>query len=319
MSQNANIKLEHGYIDRIDLLASSVLRITGWTSEDPTSLFVLKHRGHPIEPTSVFRLYRPDVSKATGSSELFLGFGLDYMIPDNTTAKVHLLYRGRSIYKKPVSTTGPTHYPALLTTEDVLGREGIYGIGPPASHVTPEVMALAMSLPDPILDFGCGGCALLRAFMEAGKEVRGIELAGTEAAAGIPEDLRPFVTTYDGRFPMPFPDGAFASVVASEVIEHMPNYQDAIRDIARVASRQALFTVPDNSVLPVCAPHGLIPWHYLASDHCNFFTQHSLAACLRSHFERVQFSRGAQFEVEGLPVCSNLQAMCYKTDQGVKS
>ena len=55
---------------------------------------------------------------------------------------------------------------------------------------------------------------------------------------------------------MPFPDRAFASVVASEVIEHMPNYRDAIQDIARVASRQVLFTVPDNSVLPVCAPHG---------------------------------------------------------------
>jgi len=173
-------------------------------------------------------------------------------------------------------------------------------------------MALAMSLPDPILDFGCGSGALLRALVAAGRQARGIELAGTAAAAGIPADLRPLITTYDGHFPMPFPDGAFASVVASEVIEHMPNYREAIQDIARVASHQALFTVPDNSVLPVCAPHGLIPWHYLASDHCNFFTQHSLKACLTAYFETVRFTRGAQFEVEGLPICSNLQAMCSK-------
>jgi hypothetical protein len=314
MSQNANVKLNDGYIDRIDLVASSVLRITGWSVEEPGSLFTLKYKGSPIEPDLVFRIYRPDVSKATGSPNFFLGFGIDYIIPDNTTVKVHLLYKGRTIYKKSVNTTAPTHYPALLTTDDVLGRESIYGTGPPASHVTPEVMALALALPDPILDFGCGGCALLRALIEAGRTARGIELAGTDAAADIPEDLRPFVTTYDGRFPMPFPDRAFASVVASEVIEHMPNYRDAIQDIARVASRQVLFTVPDNSVLPVCAPHGLIPWHYLASDHCNFFTQHSLGACLKPYFETVRFTRGAQFEVEGLPICSNLQAMCYKTD-----
>jgi len=313
MSQNANIKLKDGYIDRIDLLASSILRVTGWTMQDPATLFVLKHQGRHIEPNILFRIYRPDVSKATGHPEQFLGFGLDYPIPDNTTANVHLFYEGRTIYKKPVSTTGPTHYPALLITEDVMGREGIYGVGPPANHVTPEVLALVGSMPDPILDFGCGGCALLRTLRRAGREVRGIELAGSDAAALIPGDLRPLVTTYDGRFPMPFADGAFASVVASEVIEHMPNYQDAIRDIARVAGRQALFTVPDNSVLPVCAPYGLIPWHYLASDHCNFFTQHSLAACLKPHFAKVVFTRGAQFEVEGLPVCSNLQAMCYKT------
>src|SRR5262249_5359785 len=100
MSQNANIKLSDGYIDRIDLLASSILRLTGWTSEDPAGLFILKYQGRPIEPNSVFRIYRPDVSKATGNPELFLGFGLDYVIPDNTRAKVHLLYRGRSIYKK---------------------------------------------------------------------------------------------------------------------------------------------------------------------------------------------------------------------------
>jgi hypothetical protein len=314
MSQNANIKLSDGYIDRIDVVASSVLRITGWAVEEPGSLFVLKYKGRQIEPNLVFRIYRPDVSKATGNPNPFLGFGLDYIIPDKTTAKVHLLYQGRTIYKKSVSTTGPTHYPALLITDDVLGRESIYGTGPPASHVQPEVMALAMSLPDPILDFGSGGCALLRALIEAGRAAHGIELAGTEAAAGIPEDLRPLVTTYDGRFPMPFPDGAFASVVASEVIEHIPTYREAIQDIARVARRQALFTVPDNSVLPVCAPHGLIPWHYLESDHCNFFTQHSLLACLKPHFEAVRFTRGAQFEVEGLPICSNLQAMCYKSD-----
>ncbi len=313
MSQNANIKLRDGYIDRIDLLANSIIRVTGWTTENPTSIFVLKHKGHPIEPNGVFRIYRPDVSKATGSPDFFLGFGLDYIIPDNTRANVHLLYNGRSIYKKSVATTEPTHYPALLITDEVLGRESIYGVGPPASHVTPEVMALTLSLPDPILDFGCGGCALLRALIGAGREARGIELAGTEAAARIPEDLRSLVTTYDGHFPMPFADGAFASVVASEVIEHMPNYREAIQDIARVASRQALFTVPDNSVLPVCAPHGLIPWHYLASDHCNFFTQHSLAACLKPYFQDIRFTRGAQFEVEGLPICSNLQAVCYKT------
>ena len=151
-----HVKLNDGYIDRIDLAASSVLRITGWSVAEPGSLFILKYKGSPIEPDLVFRIYRPDVSTATGSPNFFLGVGIDYIIPDNTTGKVHLLYKGRTIYKKSVSTTGPTHYPALLTNgRRAWPRKHLNGTGPPASHVTPEVMALA--LPDQMLDFACGG------------------------------------------------------------------------------------------------------------------------------------------------------------------
>jgi len=75
-------------------------------------------------------------------------------------------------------------------------------------------------------------------------------------------------------------------VLATEVVEHVENYRGAIADIARVAARQALFTVPDNSVIPICALTGLIPRHYLIADHYNFFTQQGLAAALSPHFKR---------------------------------
>ena len=39
---------------------------------------------------------------------------------------------------------------------------------------------------------------------------------------------------------MPFAEGSFASVLATEVIEHIEDYQGAIVDIARVTARQAL-------------------------------------------------------------------------------
>ena len=64
--------------------------------------------------------------------------------------------------------------------------------------------------------------------------------SGIVAAAAIPEDLKAWVAIYDGGFPMPFAEGSFASVLATEVIEHIEDYQGAIVDIARVTARQAL-------------------------------------------------------------------------------
>ena len=312
MPLTSSIPLTSGFIDEAELLAGRLFRVSGWTLDDPHRLLELQVDGRAIGPSACFRTYRPDVSAATGNPNRFLGFAQEYILAAASNASIDLSYNGHSILSMKATITVLPDYPDLLGSDRVLARDLIYSEGPPATIVTPEILALALQLPDPILDFGCGGCGPLRALLDAGRNVSGIEISGSLAASAIPEDLRSLVTIYDGSFPMPFPDASFNSVLATEVIEHVPNYRAAIADIARVASRAALFTVPDNSVIPICAGKGLIPWHYLTGDHLHFFTQQSLTAAIKPHFEDVQVYRAPQLRIDGLLTYSNILAMCFK-------
>jgi SAM-dependent methyltransferase len=201
------------------------------------------------------------------------------------------------------------HYSALFDEQRVLHRESIYGYGPPAAEPNPDLVELVLSLPTPVLDLGCGSGALVRVLRRQGIEAHGIELRRPETLASLGEDVKEWVTVYDGQFPLPFPDQRFRSVVCSEVLEHIPEHAAAIREIARVA-QEALITVPDMSAIPALFPHNVVPWHLLEATHVNFFTQASLGAALGSAFRSVSFSRLGRFEINGTPVFTSLVARC---------
>ena len=186
------------------------------------------------------------------------------------------------------------------------------GIG---SRVVAECMAAQYQLAlqkyarGKLLDLGCGSGALIRALRSRGVEAYGIELKRPEIVASLRDDVKPWITLYAGGFPLPFADRRFRSVICSEVLEHIPDYAGAIREIARVAP-EALITVPDMSAIPTLFPHGVVPWHLLEATHLNFFTQASLGAALGSVFRSVSFSRLGEFEVNGTRAFMNLVARC---------
>src|SRR5262249_54822773 len=153
----------------------------GWTLDDPHNLIRLLVDGEPIVPSASFRTYRPDASTATGNPDPFLGFAEEYILEPALNASIDLIHAGRSVYRMMATIEALPDYPDLLGTDRVLGRDGIYYEGPPVQIVTPEIMTLALQLPDPILDFGCGGCGPLRALLQAGRAVQGIEVAGSLA------------------------------------------------------------------------------------------------------------------------------------------
>ncbi len=99
------------------------------------------------------------------------------------------------------------------------------------------------------------------------------------------------MTFYDGRFPSPIPSGSAKAVFCSEVLEHIPDYEAAIRDMARIATEIVVITVPDCSAIPLGSRHQLVPWHLLESTHVNFFTQPSLERALRPYFRTISFGR----------------------------
>jgi len=191
----------------------------------------------------------------------------------------------------------------------VLHREDIYGFGPPMLEADPDVLALARLLPEPILDFGCGSGAMVRALIDAGLEAEGIELQRPGILASMRDDVRPLIKLTDGTFPLPYRDGQFGAVVCSEVLEHVPDFRAALREMARVAPK-ALITVPDMTAIPTLFPHRVVPWHLLESTHLNFFTQRSLEEALRPLFGRVRFQRLGEFQVNGTRVFTSLVAEC---------
>jgi hypothetical protein len=149
---------------------------------------------------------------------------------------------------------------------------------------------------------------MVEALRAADVEAHGLELDSPVIRECAPADA----TLYDGTFPSPMEAGRFASVICSEVLEHIPDYEEAVREIARLAGEQALFTVPDASAIPLGYQYGAVPWHLLESTHFNFFTQQSLGRVLRPHFSKVEFGRVGTAWFGTTPYWVSLAARCWK-------
>jgi SAM-dependent methyltransferase len=281
-----------GYIDYIETDPCGIIKLCGWKKRDaPTqSIPTVYLDQSPVPFLQTYRTARPDLSPPR------FGLVFEYLVPDplrNRTLKqlsVNLAGREPLVFQSAFVFIIP-HYASLLNSEEVLHREHIYGSGPPNSAVSPEVIALAESLEGRILDFGCGSGALIRHLRSRGRDANGIELDNPVITAHTYPEVRPFVTLYDGGFPTPYPDRSFDSVFCSEVLEHIPDFEEAVAEMARLSTHRVLLTVPDMSAIPWGFRHALIPWHLLEGTHVNFFTQASLGRLLSRCFSSVEFGR----------------------------
>ena len=93
---------------------------------------------------------------------------------------------------------------------------------------------------------------------------------------------------YDGRGRLPYENGAFGTVFASEVLEHIPNWSATLAELARCTMGNLIVTVPNLAAIPLLASNYVVPWHFLEADHKNFFNITSLALALREHFSDLQ-------------------------------
>ena len=285
---------------------SGLIRIVSWFqggTHKPPGIWI---DGKAIPFLQQYGYLRRDVPSGAA------GLVWEYLLAEERSASGRILEvdfgwagEGRTRFEAEMSFVNP-HHGGLLHHGDVLHREHIYGSGPPNISVHPDVLEMAKNLKGPVLDFGCGRGLLVETLRALGIEAHGLELNTPRASAP------PHVTFYDGTFPSPLPEGQFASVVCSEVLEHIPDYQAAVCEMARLAGEQALFTVPDVSAIPLGFQHGAVPWHLLESTHVNFFTQRSLHQLLQPHFSKVQFSRVGAAHFNKTPYWVSLAAWCWK-------
>jgi SAM-dependent methyltransferase len=293
-----NHPLRQGCIDRIQFERCGLVRVEGWLSGrrlEETEAPKLFRGGAELPLLQAFHTYRPDVASALGSDDFFQGVVFEYAtsdVPAEGPAPFRLTLNGEAIFEAAVSLQVITpDYGHLLDSPEVLHREQIYGVGPPSTSVIDEVFRLAAALPGPLLDFGCGSGALVGRLRRGGVEAYGIELERGPIIEWLLPEVKEFVRLYGGGFPLPYGDGEFESVFATEVIEHVPDYEGALGEIARISRRHFTVTVPDASAIPICHHNNVVPWHLLESTHVNFFTQRSLERLLKKYFPSVKCAR----------------------------
>lgn len=132
-----------------------------------------------------------------------------------------------------------------------------------------------------VLDLGCGGGEFTAAAVNAGASAVGAEVA--EAALAIARRRHPgleFVRV-EADAALPFGDGAFELVWASEVIEHVADTGLWLAEVRRVLAPggRLLVTTPAHGRLRL-ALHGIERYSPPLGDHLHLYTQPSLRSVL---------------------------------------
>jgi ubiquinone/menaquinone biosynthesis C-methylase UbiE len=137
------------------------------------------------------------------------------------------------------------------------------------AHRRNLVRRILPSDPGPaILDVGCGDGAISAALAEAtGARVVGTDLA--EKRVRFAREHAPAGRFAQGSvYDLPFADGAFDTVVCTDLLEHLDDPQRAVRELVRVSSRWVLVTVPYSiEIEKTLCPHCLNDYYLYGHQH----------------------------------------------------
>jgi SAM-dependent methyltransferase len=152
---------------------------------------------------------------------------------------------------------------------------------------------------DRALDVGCGTGEFTAAMIEAGASAVGVEVAeaAIERARSRHPGLDFRLVPIDG--PLPFEDGSFELVWASEVIEHVTDTARWLSEVRRVLVPRGrlLVTTPSHGRLRV-ALSGVERFSEPLGDHLHLYTKRSL----RTLLEEFGFAEVEVRAVEGPPL-----------------
>jgi SAM-dependent methyltransferase len=305
------VSLNYGILDLVEIEPIGLVRLIGWSKNLPAERDDLKFFIGSIEMPllNAFFVQRSDLCE----QDRFAGFCLEYnLLKEIIDQPLRVELRGQEIWQTIIPTpTIKPDYESLLSHPEVFSRDNIYGYGLPNPQVDETIVGLLANASGRLLDFGCGSGSIVRQLCALGVDAVGIEIDRPSIRSSIAADISAKITLYNGELPLPFNDKLFDTVIAIEVIEHIPDFRSALREIARVCGGTFIVTVPDMSAVPLCFPHGVIPWHLLESTHVNFFNQTSLEVELSPYFSHLEFGRLHPVEINGSTFYTSLIARCY--------
>jgi SAM-dependent methyltransferase len=144
----------------------------------------------------------------------------------------------------------------------------------PNPHLVRFVMRNAGHM---ILDFGCATGVYCRTLV-----TRGFQVTGTDInEAYLEEARRTGVTTINAGQAAQTASGSFDTVLLFEVLEHLEDPAQVVREAVRLARKNVLISVPHCGDIEAMKQCGLIYEHFNDQDHRNFFTVDSLTAVLK--------------------------------------
>lgn len=134
-----------------------------------------------------------------------------------------------------------------------------------------------------LADVGCGDGFLLYSILKERKGIKrvyGIDFSKTRLnrVSGISKKIK---TVKADATSLPFENDFFDVVICSEVLEHIKDYKNVVRELLRVAKRQMIITVPNDQELMRTLCPKCKTYHYLAG-HINSFDAGKLKAALIS-------------------------------------
>ncbi|MEG3224057.1 MAG: hypothetical protein BME94_00675 [Methanobacteriales archaeon Met13] len=88
-----------------------------------------------------------------------------------------------------------------------------------------------------------------------------------------------------------YADNSFDIVLLFEVLEHVKNFEDILKEAKRVAKKYVIITVPNSGDFKELGPY-LTYDHFLAMDHVNFFSENDLENVLSKYFRKFKIEKG---------------------------
>ncbi|MBI1877140.1 MAG: class I SAM-dependent methyltransferase [Chloroflexi bacterium] len=126
-----------------------------------------------------------------------------------------------------------------------------------------------------VLDIGCSRGDYLSELSRRGHETFGVDIMAHLNWAAINHPL-----VIGDANDLPYQDLSFDTVLAFEVLEHVPNPQLLLSEIRRVIRHNALISVPNCLQSSLYQRAGLTYHHYVDRTHLQFFSEGSFSSLL---------------------------------------
>ncbi len=139
-----------------------------------------------------------------------------------------------------------------------------------------------------VLDFGCATGNYMTALQKLGYDCVGVDANPAYVKIATNKKLEVFLI--DDK--LPFPDKSFDTVIMFEVVEHLQNPLEVLKEVQRVARKNIIFTVPNCEGFNELKTGGLTYEHFFDLDHKNYFTTDSLNNLLSKLFTNYEIKHG---------------------------
>jgi ubiquinone/menaquinone biosynthesis C-methylase UbiE len=153
-------------------------------------------------------------------------------------------------------------------------------------YASPNLVNFAMGhAGNRVLDIGCATGEYIQKLKDYGFECVGVDANPKYVKEANTKGNE--VYNMDAKH-LELPDKSFDTALLFEVLEHIDDPAEVLKEAKRVSRKNVLITVPNCAGFDKLGPMGLTFVHMLEKDHVNFFTKKDLEELLSKHFNRSQ-------------------------------